>query len=69
MTEIFRAKVRRIGTSAGVLISNEKLKQEGIHIGDEIKLTILPTKKDLSGFGIAKNFKIKFRRDKKTRNL
>jgi len=38
MTEIFRAKVRRIGTSAGVLISDEKLKQEGINIGDEIKL-------------------------------
>lgn len=67
MTEIFRAKVRQIGTSAGILISQERLKLEEINIGDEIELAILPHAKDFSGFGLAKHTKIPFTRDKKVR--
>lgn len=67
MAELFRAKVRQIGTSAGILISQERLRQEAIRIVYEIELAILPHAKDFSGFGMAKSAKIPFTRDKKAR--
>lgn len=67
MAELFKAKVRQIGTSAGILISQERLRQEAIHIGDEIELAIVPHAKDFSGFGLAKSARTPFVRDKKVR--
>ncbi len=69
MAELFKVKLRRIGTSLGVIIPQERLNEFKFGEGDEIDLAILPKKKDLSGFGIAKNFKIPFKKDKKTREF
>ncbi len=69
MVELFKAKVRQIGTSAGILISHERLRREEISIGDEIELAILPRTKDFSGFGLARQAKIPFVRDTKTRTF
>ena len=41
MTESFKAKVRKVGTSIGVLIPKGVAEQEKIKIGEEIQLTIL----------------------------
>ncbi|MBI2652135.1 hypothetical protein HYX00_01605 [Candidatus Woesearchaeota archaeon] len=41
MTELFKAKVRKVGTSIGVLIPKGITKQEKIKIGEEIQLIIL----------------------------
>ncbi len=67
MADLFKAKIRNIGTSAGVLIPQDKLIDAGLRIGDEVELSVLSHKKDLSGFGIAKKFKVEFKRDKKIR--
>ena len=67
MAETFRAKVRQIGTSAGILISHERLQLEEIKIGDEIELAIVPHTKNFSGFGLTRHAKIHFVRDKKSR--
>ena len=40
MAEVFEAKIRRIGNSAGVIIPNEVLSATGYEIGDTIPLTI-----------------------------
>ena len=69
MGELFKAKLRKIGTSTGVLIPQERLIEIDANIGDEIELAILPHKKDTSGFGIAKKFTIAFTRDKKVRSF
>ena len=69
MTELFKAKIRKIGTSAGILIPYEKLRQIEAEVGDNIELAILHHRKDFSGFGIAKHSKAPFLRDKKVRNF
>ena len=69
MGEIIKVKIRQIGTSAGVLIPQESLIKVGLNIGDKISFAILPKKKYFSGFGIAKNFKCRFKRDKKSGDL
>ena len=69
MTELFKAKIRQIGTSAGIIIPLEKLNEAGANVGDEISIAILPKKKDFSGFGMFKGEKFKFKRDKKVRNF
>ena len=69
MVEIFKTKIRKIGTSAGVLIPNEKLIKANVAIGENIELAILPVNRNFSCFGIAKHFKVNFRRDKKSRKL
>ncbi len=69
MTDVFKSKIRPLGSSACVLIPKEQLEAEGLKIGDEIDVAILPHKKDFSGFGMAKNFKIPFIRDKKVREF
>lgn len=40
MSELFKAKVRRVGTSLGILIPKGIAEQEKIKIGEEIQLTI-----------------------------
>ena len=69
MAELFKVKIRQIGSSAGILIPQERLQQEEVHIGDVIEMAILPNKKDFSGFGIAKHARIPFTRNKKTRTF
>jgi len=69
MVEVFKVKLRHIGTSKGVIIPQEILNQAEVDVGDEIKMTILPKRKDFSGFGMAKDAKIPFKRDKKVREF
>ena len=69
MGELLKLKLRKIGTSFGVIIPQEKLNELDFREGDEISLAILPSKKNFSGFGIAKNFKKEFTRDKKVREF
>ena len=40
MTESFKAKVRKVGTSIGVLIPKGVAEQEKIKVGEEIQLSI-----------------------------
>ena len=40
MSESFKAKVRKVGTSIGVLIPKGIAEQEKIKIGEEIQLTL-----------------------------
>lgn len=69
MTETIRVKLRQIGSSVGVLIPREQLRIANVDVGDEMEIALLTHKKDFSGFGMAKNFKIPFTRDKKTREF
>ncbi|MBI2147776.1 hypothetical protein HYU19_04865 [Candidatus Woesearchaeota archaeon] len=68
MTQAFTIKIRKIGTSAGVLLPKQQLEDAEVGVGDEIEVAILPHKKDFSGFGMAKNF-TPFKRDKTTREF
>lgn len=69
MAELFTAKVRKIGTSLGVLLPKEQLRDADVNEGDELEIAILPHKKDLSGFGMAKGCTVPFIRDKKERSF
>ena len=69
MVGVFITKIRKIGSSAGVLIPQDELYQTQTHIGDTVKIAILPKKKDFSGFGFAKNARVPFKRDKKVRDF
>ena len=65
---MFKAKIRQIGTSAGILIPQENLKEINVSIGDEVEIGILVKKKNLSDFGIAKDFKFPFVKDRKVKD-
>ncbi|MDO8642571.1 MAG: hypothetical protein Q7R76_03200 [Candidatus Woesearchaeota archaeon] len=67
MAELLTVKVRKIGTSLGVLLPKKQLEAANVNAGDELEIAILPHKKDLSGFGMAKGFMLPFVRDKKDR--
>lgn len=57
MAEMFKAKVRKVGTSFGVLIPMEIITKERIREGEEIELSLLRKKnlgKLLKLFGSAK---------------
>lgn len=69
MVTMIKTKVRAIGTSAGIIIPKEQLKEAKIEIGDEISIAIIPKRKDHAAFGIAKDFSIPFTRDKKAREF
>ena len=69
MSELFKAKVRQMGSSAGVLIPQEALIDAGVGVGDEVEIAILLHRKDFSGFGMFKQVKGEFIRDKNTRNF
>lgn len=45
MAEMFKAKVRKVGTSFGVLIPMEIISNEGIKEGEEVELSIIRRKK------------------------
>ena len=69
MSEIFKAKVRRVGGSLGVLIPNEYVKQKRIKEGEEIEVSLLKQRKleEIEKmFGIAKGAK-SFERDRADR--
>ncbi|MBI5224851.1 hypothetical protein HY989_03190 [Candidatus Micrarchaeota archaeon] len=68
MAEIFISKIRPIGTSLGIIIPNEILKEEKLVSGNDVKFTII--KQDFKllerMFGSAKNAK-EFSREKQDR--
>ena len=45
MSELFKAKVRKVGTSLGILIPKEIAQQEEIKEGQEIQLSLLKQRK------------------------
>ncbi len=45
MSELFKAKVRRVGTSLGFLIPKEIVQQEKIKEGQEIELNLMKKRK------------------------
>jgi antitoxin component of MazEF toxin-antitoxin module len=45
MAELFKAKVRKIGTSVGVLIPKQIIEAEGIKEGEVIEVSLLRRKK------------------------
>ena len=72
MNDIFRAKLRKIGSSIGILVPQEQLIALKANIGDEIEVALLKHRdpKEIDqGFGMAKDFTEPFERDKKTRNF
>ena len=66
MSELFKAKVRKVGTSLGILIPKEVIEEEKIKEGQEIELNLMRRKKleEIERmFGIAKGAK-PFERDR-----
>ncbi len=45
MSELFKAKVRKVGTSLGLLIPKEIAKQEKIKEGQEVEISLLKKRK------------------------
>lgn len=45
MDEIFKTKVRKIGTSFGVLIPKRMIKENRIKLGEEVELALLKKQK------------------------
>ena len=45
MSELFKVKVRKVGTSLGVLIPKQITKQERIKEGQEVELSLLKRRK------------------------
>ena len=56
METTFKVKVRRIGSSLGVLIPKQMIEKKKIKEGEEIEISLLKRRKDLitKAFGIAK---------------
>ena len=56
METIFKVKVRRIGTSLGVLIPKQLIANQSIKEGEEVEIALLKKRKDLVAtvFGVAK---------------
>lgn len=72
MPEPFQAKLRKIGTSVGILLPNEQLTAINSSVGDDVEVVLLrhrKTKDIEKGFGMAKDFSKPFERDKKTREF
>lgn len=65
MGNVFKVKVRRIGTSLGVLIPKALINEEKIKEGEEIEIAVLREKKELikKSFGMMKGLG-PFARDK-----
>ncbi len=69
MGEVFKAKVRKVGTSFGVLIPKEVVVREKIKVGQEVEVGLLKKKRiELieKAFGIAKGAE-PFERDHRDR--
>ena len=72
MSDVFQTKLRKIGSSVGVLIPKEKLVSLNVDVGDEIEVALLKhrsVEEIMEGFGSARHFKEPFVRDKKTREF
>lgn len=56
METVFKVKVRRIGSSLGVLIPKRMISKKKIKEGEEIEISLLKRRKELisKAFGIAK---------------
>ena len=70
METVFKVKVRRIGTSLGVLIPKQMVKGKSVKEGEEIEIALLKRRKDLidKALGITKGAG-SFRREKRDRIL
>ncbi|MFH1182124.1 MAG: AbrB/MazE/SpoVT family DNA-binding domain-containing protein [Candidatus Woesearchaeota archaeon] len=69
MAELFKAKVRRIGSSLGVLIPKEVAEAENVSEGEEVEISLLKQRRFeevMKAFGIARGAK-PFQRDKTDR--
>jgi antitoxin component of MazEF toxin-antitoxin module len=69
MSEMFKTKVRAVGTSLGVLLPKEIVKNEKLHEGEQIEIMILKEKKLQlidEAFGSARGAK-PFKRENKDR--
>jgi len=65
MSELFTAKIRKVGTSVGILIPRGIIEKEKMKIGEEMKFSVFKQKRleEIEKmFGIAKGAK-PFRRD------
>lgn len=72
MTKVFSVKLRKIGTSVGLLVPKEQLESLHVEIGDKVDIVLLKHKNPdeiEKGFGIAKHFSKSFERDKDTREF
>ena len=72
MTEVFAAKLRKIGSSVGVLIPQNRLKALKADVGDTVEVGLLKhrdPREIMEGFGMAKKFREPFKRDKKVRDF
>ena len=66
MPEVFKTKIRKVGTSLGVLIPKELIEKQKIKEGEEVEIGVLKQKKleeVLKLFGTAKGTK-PFERDR-----
>lgn len=71
MPEVFKAKLRKVGSSVGVLIPKERLEEMHVNVGDEVEICLLKHLNIIEfekGFGIGKHMP-PFERDKKTRSF
>ncbi|MBA3046045.1 MAG: hypothetical protein KKH41_07355 [Candidatus Thermoplasmatota archaeon] len=69
MSEVFEAKVRRLGNSLGIIIPNELLRELGFGVGDIIQIAIpcsdIATRNaKMSAFIGVEKGKKRFKRDK-----
>lgn len=72
MTEVFEAKLRRIGNSVGVIIPAEIIEALGFDIGDVVHIAIPPSSKEKRNKAIMKLAGMykkasSFKRDKRDR--
>ncbi len=70
MPELFKAKIRKVGTSLGLLIPKEIIDAENLKEGQEIDVGLLKTNRVKmidESFGIAKGAKYPFIRDRTDR--
>ena len=70
--EIFKARLRKIGSSIGVLVPKEQLESLEVEAGDEVEISLLRHRNPAeikAGFGMAKRFSKSFERDKKHREF
>jgi antitoxin component of MazEF toxin-antitoxin module len=70
MAELFKAKVRRVGSSLGILIPKETADRENIKEGEQIEVSLLKRRnlaKLLKLVGTAKGATVPFERDRKDR--
>lgn len=69
MSGLFKTKVRKVGTSLGVLIPKDLITQHRIHEGETVEIALIKEKKLKlieEAFGVAKGAK-NFERDRSDR--